>query len=133
MNLIVGCPSSISRFFGKAILGLIQAFSINWIYFEIDGDGLYVHAIRRSIYTSLLWVSVHLPFIMSFVLSSAALSRLVIAHDCRDASVEDLVDVYAANSLEQIDVGLRWYYCVGMGVALASMSMFPTAMMLATS
>jgi len=70
---------------------------------------------------------------MSFVLSSAALSRLVIAHDCRDASVEDLVDVYAANSLEQIDVGLRWYYCVGMGVALASMSMFPTAMMLATS
>ena len=30
VNLLTG-----SRFFGKAILGLIQAFSFNWLYFEI--------------------------------------------------------------------------------------------------
>ena len=24
-----------NRFFGKAVLGLIQAFSFNWLYFEI--------------------------------------------------------------------------------------------------
>lgn len=30
-----------SRFFGKAVLGLIQAFSFNWLYFEIGmGDEL---------------------------------------------------------------------------------------------
>lgn len=28
-----------NRFFGKAVLGLIQAFSFNWLYFEI-GRGL---------------------------------------------------------------------------------------------
>ena len=29
------CLSGICRFFGKAILGLIQAFCFNWLYFEI--------------------------------------------------------------------------------------------------
>ena len=29
------CLSGLCRFFGKAILGLIQAFCFNWLYFEI--------------------------------------------------------------------------------------------------
>ena len=29
--------NGIDTFFGKAILGLIQAFCFDWIYFEIDG------------------------------------------------------------------------------------------------
>jgi len=29
-------PFGINAFFGKAVLGLIQAFSFNWLYFEID-------------------------------------------------------------------------------------------------
>ena len=29
------CLSGFCRFFGKAILGLIQAFCFNWLYFEI--------------------------------------------------------------------------------------------------
>jgi low temperature requirement protein LtrA len=35
-------------FLGKAILGLIQAFLFNWIYFDIDANNIHVHAIRRS-------------------------------------------------------------------------------------
>ncbi len=27
--------AEMNRFFGKAVLGLIQAFSFNWLYFEI--------------------------------------------------------------------------------------------------
>lgn len=37
-----------NAFFGKAVLGLLQAFCFNWIYFELDGADLYQHAIRRS-------------------------------------------------------------------------------------
>ncbi|CAD6582287.1 MAG: hypothetical protein ASARMPREDX12_000893 [Alectoria sarmentosa] len=37
----------INAFFGKAVLGLIQAFSFNWLYFEIDSWNLHTHAIRR--------------------------------------------------------------------------------------
>jgi len=37
----------INAFFGKAILALIQAFSFNWMYFEVDAFNLDTHAIRR--------------------------------------------------------------------------------------
>jgi Bacterial low temperature requirement A protein (LtrA) len=36
---------------GKAILGLIQAFIFNWLYFEVDGANIHVHAIRRKVET----------------------------------------------------------------------------------
>lgn len=39
----------INAFFGKAVLGLIQAFTFNWIYFEIDSFNLHTHAIRRHV------------------------------------------------------------------------------------
>lgn len=39
----------INAFFGKAVLGLVQAFTFNWIYFEIDSWNLHTHAIRRSV------------------------------------------------------------------------------------
>jgi low temperature requirement protein LtrA len=38
----------LNAFFGKAVLGLLQAFCFNWIYFELDGADLFQHAIRRS-------------------------------------------------------------------------------------
>lgn len=38
----------INAFLGKAILGLMQAFTFNWIYFDIDGRNINLHAIRRS-------------------------------------------------------------------------------------
>ena len=40
-------PFGINAFFGKAVLGLIQAFTFNWLYFEIDSFNLHTHAIRR--------------------------------------------------------------------------------------
>ena len=40
-------PEGINAFYGKAILGLIIAFSFCLIYFEVDSTNLYVHAIRR--------------------------------------------------------------------------------------
>jgi hypothetical protein len=39
----------LNAFFGKAVLGLVQAFCFNWIYFDLDGADLYEHAIRRHV------------------------------------------------------------------------------------
>jgi low temperature requirement protein LtrA len=39
----------LNAFFGKAALGLVQAFCFNWIYFELDGADLFSHAIRRNV------------------------------------------------------------------------------------
>ncbi|MCJ1460606.1 hypothetical protein MMC28_010988 [Mycoblastus sanguinarius] len=115
-------PYGINAFFGKAVLGLIQAFSFNWLYFEIDSWNLHTHAIRRHIISSMVWITAHLPFIMAYVLAGASLSKLVLATDCRDANVDDLTDDYAGNSSSVVPQGLRWFYCVGLGIALLCMS-----------
>ena len=113
---------ALNAFFGKAVLGLIQAFSFNWIYFEVDGFNLHKHAIRRHMISGMMWTTMHLPFIMSFVLAGASLSRLVLAHDCADTDRETLDESYIARSESEISMGLRWFYCAGLGVALASMT-----------
>jgi low temperature requirement protein LtrA len=41
----------INAFFGKAVLGLIQSFTFNWLYFEIDTFNLHTHAIRRHFFS----------------------------------------------------------------------------------
>ncbi|KZF20755.1 hypothetical protein L228DRAFT_284697 [Xylona heveae TC161] len=116
-------PIGINSVFGKAILGLVQAFSFNWLYFEIDAFNIHVHAIRRHVFSSLVWMSLHLPFIMCFTLAGAALSRLVVAHDCPDVDPEkDLTAPYIERSEAEISPGLRWFYCAGLGIALGCMA-----------
>jgi len=58
---------------------------------------------------------------MSFVLGAAALSKLVVAHDCQDTSLHDLTEAYMTKSEEEIPIGLRWFYCAGFGTALLCM------------
>ncbi|KAI9674861.1 MAG: hypothetical protein M1829_003601 [Trizodia sp. TS-e1964] len=116
-------PLGINAFFGKAILGLVQAFAFNWIYFEVDGTNHFVHAIRRHFFSSIAWNILHLPFIMSFVLSAAALSKLVVAHDCSNADPDSLTDFYKSRSEEELTSGIRWFYCTGLGIALLCMGL----------
>ncbi|KAF2721882.1 hypothetical protein K431DRAFT_65128 [Polychaeton citri CBS 116435] len=115
--------NGIDAFFGKAILGLIQCFFYNWLYFEIDASNLVSHAIRRAKFSAFAWAMAHLPFIMAFVLGGGALARLVVAHDCPDTELEDLTEVYMLRSEEEIHIGIRWFYCAGFGVALAFMGL----------
>ena len=113
----------INAFFGKAVLGLIQAFSFNWLYFEIDAWNVHTHAIRRHFLSSMVWITSHLPFIMAYVLAGAALSRLVLATDCDNANMEDLTSDYFSKSEPELSRGIRWFYCAGLGIALLSMAL----------
>jgi hypothetical protein len=54
---------------------------------------------------------------LGFVLASGAAKSLVIAHDAPNTDVEGLSESYAEESRE-IDAGLRWFFCGGLGVAL---------------
>jgi hypothetical protein len=100
----------------------VQAFAFNWLYFEIDAFNLHTHAIRRKVWSAGLWTSAHVPFIMSFALAGSALSKIVLAHDTADADPHDLWEIYEERSGEKVKIGLRWYYCAGVAIALASMS-----------
>ena len=112
----------INGFFGKAVLGLIQAFAFNWLYFEIDAWNLHTHAIRRHPVSAISWLFAHLPFIMGYVLAGASLSRLVLVTDCADSNTEDLTEIYIAKAEPEVSDGLRWFYCCGLGIALLGMS-----------
>ncbi|EME48450.1 hypothetical protein DOTSEDRAFT_161978 [Dothistroma septosporum NZE10] len=117
----------VDAYFGKAIMGLIQIFCFNWIYFEIDSSNLSMHAIRRHKFSALIWTFAHLPFILSFVLGGGGLAKLVIAYDTKSSHLEWLAERYQATAEEQhldhIPDGLRWYYCGGFGIALSCMAL----------
>lgn len=113
----------LNAFLGKAVLGLVQAFVFNWVYFEVDGTNIHTHAIRRHVNSAFLWQNAHLTFIMGYILASAALSKLVVAADCPDAAAETLTEFYQHRSEDHVSMGLRFYYCTGLAVALLSMGL----------
>lgn len=117
----------IDAIFGKAILALIQPFAFNWLYFELDGDRLATHAIRRAKISALVWSLAHLLFIMSFVLGGGALARLVLASDVEGAHVDNLTETYQSRSEERVALGIRWFYCGGFGGALLFMGLISMA------
>ncbi|KAJ6787225.1 hypothetical protein PWT90_07860 [Aphanocladium album] len=113
---------NINAFLGKAILGLCQAFFFNWIYFDIDGNGIEMHAIRRSAPAMALWNNAHLPFIMAYIIATSALSRLVLASDMSNTHPEQLVEKYQLLAEEELETGVRYFYCHGLAIALLSMT-----------
>ncbi|KAI0137319.1 bacterial low temperature requirement A protein-domain-containing protein [Xylariales sp. AK1849] len=113
----------INAFLGKAVMGLIQGFIFNWIYFEVDGENIHVHAIRRNFDTAWIWQLSHLPFICAYVLAAAAMSKLVVAADHVDADAQLLTETYKDRSEPDISLGLRFFYCAGLGVALFFMGL----------
>lgn len=56
---------------------------------------------------------------MAFTLAGASLAKLVIAHDLHDSEVEDLLEPYDTRSEEEVPSAIVWFYCVGLGIALA--------------
>ncbi|KAF4970931.1 hypothetical protein FSARC_2127 [Fusarium sarcochroum] len=109
---------TVDVFLGKAVLGLVQAFVFNWIYFDVDGGNINIHAIRRSMISSSVWHYAHLPFIMGYILASAGLSKLVLVADTPDANPEHLTDHYIERADGEIANGIRYFYCHGLAIAL---------------
>ena len=108
----------INSFFGKAVLGLIQAFTLNTLYFEVDSFNLHIHAIRRASWSALLWMMLHLPLVLSYVISFSALSRIVLMNDSPGASLDDLAPASQLKSSSEIESGLRWFYTAGLGLGM---------------
>lgn len=119
--------SPLSAFFGKAALVIIQAFAFNWIYFDIDGANIRMHAIRRSIYASMAWNFGHIPYIMGLILAAGAAGPLVLAHDSSSADYHLLGAAFHERSEEHVSNGLRWFYAASIGVAVVSQAVISWA------
>lgn len=79
----------------------------------------------------MLWTLAHLPFIMAFVLGGGALAKMVRAVDFEGMRAEGgLVEREEEGGAEgegEIEQGVRWFYCVGFGIALLCMGAISAA------
>ena len=120
----------LSRFLGKAILGLTLVWAINWLFFDLDNRHTR-HALTRNFYFSIhllnpLIIAIAYNFAMNFVvtgltLAGATLPQVVVASDCPNSPIDSLTDKYAALSVNPLPQYLRWYFCGGLAVGVMSM------------
>jgi hypothetical protein len=77
-----------SHKYGKAVFGLMIAWALNWFYtVQTETPFPYVHALRRSWFTGLLFTFFHWPLCAALLLASAAAAKMV-AEDHVEHNVE---------------------------------------------
>ncbi|KAJ7507266.1 hypothetical protein B0H11DRAFT_2219094 [Mycena galericulata] len=99
-------PVGLNRESGRALLGLMIAFNLNWMYFGSQACKHFIHAIRRHWFSGFLFTTLHLPLCMALLLASSATNRLVIS---------DSIDSDSGG-------GLKWFFGAGLGVSMCSMA-----------
>lgn len=69
--IVLGAPAGdgISSKTLRAILVLVIAFTLNWIYVKADGSHRPTHPLRRSAVSAILWLWIHEPLCAVLVLS----------------------------------------------------------------
>ncbi|RSH88423.1 uncharacterized protein EHS24_000968 [Apiotrichum porosum] len=92
-----------SPMFGKAALGLLVAWALNYLYMTpVEGPYPYEHAVRRSWFTGMMWSFLHWPLCASLVLASSASGEMV-KHD-------------------EVEAGVKWYWGCGLGFSVLFMA-----------
>jgi hypothetical protein len=61
---------------------------------------------------------------MSFTLAAASLAKIVITHDTAQSQPDALLEPYSSNSKAEVPEALWWFYCAGLGTALALTGIF---------
>ncbi|KAH7106780.1 hypothetical protein BKA62DRAFT_611499 [Auriculariales sp. MPI-PUGE-AT-0066] len=95
----------LSMVYFRAVLGLVIAFNIAAIYFDVSGTGTSVHAVRRHWFSAVAWDQLHWPFSCALILCGAAISRIVTTEESSDVSN-----------------GIRWYFCGGLGASMFALA-----------
>ena len=58
---------------------------------------------------------------MGYIVATSALSTLVLATDVPNANPEQLTESYASRAEDHFGIGVRYFYCQGLAIALLSM------------
>jgi hypothetical protein len=74
-------------------------------------------------FPALLWQYAHLLFVLAYIVASAGLSSLVLAGDVAAADPHDLTHHYEERSEARVPVGIRYFYCHGLALALLGMGL----------
>ncbi|RIA82457.1 bacterial low temperature requirement A protein [Glomus cerebriforme] len=118
----------------KAILGLLIAYNLHWIYFVVDGSKQFQHALRRHIVTGLLFGTIHFPLNVGLVAFGGSLRKIVQLRDFPGAQNIPIMEVGShalvtepsaeGNPTKEIDsntefpLALSWLYCATLAISL---------------
>jgi len=75
----------------------------------------------NPLHIAFIWQWSHLLLSMSYILAAAGLFKLVVLTDCVNAPLSSLTAAAQHRSSPDLSLGLRLYYCVGLGLALSCM------------
>jgi len=123
-----------------ACLGLLIAFSLKWIYFDLQGQPKRQHALQRDIHFGELWTALHWPLSMSITSSAAGLIGIEqdivggtepsttnaqsVLND-NSTIIHNVTDL--TNNTNSIDtsstLSSEWLFCISLGIALFCIAM----------
>ncbi|CAG8446895.1 11155_t:CDS:10 [Diversispora eburnea] len=120
----------------KAILGLIIAYSIHWIYFDVDASRQFQHALRRHVFTGVLFTFIHFPLIMSLIAFGSLGSLMTImdylgeeknhTSNVEDSDVSSHLlfgrEVSSESTITKFPASLTWLFCASLAIAMYSMA-----------
>ncbi|KAJ3088214.1 hypothetical protein HK102_009287 [Quaeritorhiza haematococci] len=112
-EMVVGLlwSSSSTNFSGAyfgTILGMFITITFQYIYFNIDGGKQFIHAVRRSAWTAVVWQTLHLALHCTITAVGAILAKLVLAID----------DERQTSKRKPVDPGKRWVFVGGAGLIM---------------
>jgi low temperature requirement protein LtrA len=99
-SIVAGSPAAVGLQLRllRAVETLVIAFSLNWLYVNVDGSIESTHPLRRSIFSAFAWFIIHLPLAASLLLGGHVAAVSV--------------------GTEDLSSGLRWMMCGGLGAGL---------------
>ncbi|CAG8445145.1 892_t:CDS:10 [Acaulospora morrowiae] len=103
---------------GKAIFGLILAYNLHWIYFDVDASRQYQHALRRHVVTGLCFVMIHFPLNVSLIAFGSSLKQVV---QIRDFSGADSIPIFENSHTTEshsFPMNLQWLHCCSLAVVM---------------
>ncbi|CEP59986.1 uncharacterized protein LALA0_S01e00430g [Lachancea lanzarotensis] len=104
----------------RAISVLIVAYCLAWFYFRGEGSRKAIHALRRSVVSAYCWIYVHVPLMISLIISADAAGALTRSHSfyANERFDSESFETERPDYLHSVQI----FYGAGVGVAIICMS-----------
>lgn len=106
----------------RAICVLVTAYCLCWFYFRGEGSSKAVHALRRSVFSAFGWIYLHIPLILSLIISADAAGALTKSRKMYPYQHNESLETGSDEERPDYIHSVQIFYAGGLAVALFSMS-----------
>ncbi|CAG8445156.1 893_t:CDS:10 [Acaulospora morrowiae] len=107
---------------GKAILSLLLAYNLHWIYFDVEASRQFQHALRRHTLTGISFTLIHFPLNTALIAFGSSLNEVVKIRDFPGAEDVPMPMQSQGNTSmggsEGFEKSLQWLLCGSLAVIM---------------